>query len=114
VLPEPADTIGYILWGKATDISAEKAFSPLSGFSDDNSKVKLASQLLTELLSGGEVLASELFEKAAAKGIAEKTVRRAKTAVGIVSVQKGKRWYWKLMTPESSFDSSESDGQQDF
>lgn len=47
-------------------------------------------------LAGGEQHAAILFEKAAAQDIAERTIRKAKSALGVHSFRREGKWYWTL------------------
>jgi len=60
-----------------------------------------AMVLLEDLLSGGPVPAAEVFEAASAAGIAEKTLRRAKSDLGVEAVKRGAPggggvWVWAM------------------
>lgn len=97
VLPEPAETTGAIIWGNATDVTADKALGSIGAFGDaGGSKVKAAGEWIVEFLGDGEKPATEVWATAKAAGIAEKTLKRAKKEVGVVTAQRDDAWFWRL------------------
>jgi hypothetical protein len=55
-----------------------------------------AISFLREKLAAGERPAAEVYSKAAEQGIQERTLKKAKSALNIVSSKHSKRWYWSL------------------
>gem|GEM_PF-1886734 len=53
-----------------------------------------ASVFLERLLSGGARAAKEVFERGAAQGHSKNTLERAKGTMSVVSLKRGKIWYW--------------------
>jgi hypothetical protein len=58
--------------------------------------VDVACSWLLERLAGGEKPAMDIQIAAAMDGIAERTLKRAKKRLGILSERKGEHWFWKL------------------
>lgn len=93
---------GQFLWTGESDLTASKILA----LSDDNgaahSKRADAEDFLLEALQSGAVESGELQRQAAARGIALRTLRRAKDALGIRSErvttggQGEGRWLWEL------------------
>ena len=48
------------------------------------------------MLSDGDVLSKEAFERLGDKGVGRKTVEEAKKILGIKSYRKMRQWYWSL------------------
>lgn len=59
-------------------------------------KHELTAGLLKELLSEGEVPALEIKNSMKRYGIGEKTLQEVKTDLGIKSIRRMKKWYWKM------------------
>ena len=57
-------------------------------------------------LANGEKPASEVYAKAAGQGIQERTLKKAKAALGISSFKKEKKWYWNGL-PTAGSDADE-------
>jgi putative DNA primase/helicase len=97
VLPEPAESTGMIVWGNATDVTADKALGSIGAFKDESgNKVKVTGGWLRNLIGTEGHLATEIFEAAKAAGISEKTLRRAKTELGVVSEKSAGGWFWRM------------------
>lgn len=85
----------------AVDLAADKLLGPVAG-SEERSAVDEAVDFLRELLVNGPVEAKAAIKEAKAAGIAEKTLRRGKMAIGIVATpvkdDNGKvvAWQWQL------------------
>ena len=107
-----------VVQDKSSNAPAGKALSfeldPVTGFSwlgecdanvDDvmSGKPSKSSQydkavriILTALSDGGEVAASKLFKIATDEIVSIKTLKRAKSELGVVSYKRGDSWYWQL------------------
>jgi putative DNA primase/helicase len=72
------------------------------GTRTDRRERDAAQQFLRDALTGGPVASKELMADAAANGIAQRTVWRAKSELAIVAERHGRgAWYWMLPhTPE--------------
>jgi nucleotide-binding universal stress UspA family protein len=55
-----------------------------------------AVEFLKAELAEGEKPAAEIFTKAEEQGIQERTIRKGKQALGVVSYKRNTRWYWAL------------------
>jgi len=65
-----------------------------------------AIEFLKVELAGGEKPAVELYAKAADQGIQERTLKKAKAALGIASYKVQKKWYWNGL-PAAAGDADE-------
>jgi hypothetical protein len=88
-----------IEWQGAVDLDANAlASSGASG--DDKSSLDEAKAFLREELSDGPVWVKQIFKDAHDAGVAEKTLRRAKDALGVKAEKQGvEGWAWRLPTP---------------
>ena len=86
-------------WKGETDITAESLLSPDAG-QEEQGVLSEAKEFLTETLTDGPLSAFEAFRKAKAIGISERTLKRAKRALGVKTVKEGYaktgRWVWSL------------------
>ena len=67
-----------------------------------------AVEFLQSELTEGAKAAKFLFEKADSEKIAERTLRKAKTALDIHSFKEGNRWFWQLREKESGNEGSKA------
>lgn len=82
-------SIGTIVWKGTTEVSADQALS----MKDDSGKLTAAKQWLSKHLDSDK-RATDVIEAAEKEGIAEKTLRRAKKRLRIVSDQTSDGWVW--------------------
>ncbi len=69
----------------------------LGGFSaEPDSAYDRAAAFLQSELAEGEQPAAALFERASGNGIGERTLRKAKAALGVRSFKRLDKWYWAL------------------
>jgi hypothetical protein len=93
---------GFILrldskvYGEIWFVSHAGPLRPSLG-SKKKSALEEAAEFLREELAEGPVPSKELLKKAKAEGISEKTLRRAKSLLGVESKMQGReRWVWML------------------
>jgi hypothetical protein len=55
-----------------------------------------AKDFLWDVLSDGAMPVKDIFEEATTEGIAVRTLKRAKMAMGIVSKKRPSHWDWEL------------------
>lgn len=82
------------MWCGTSKVSADELLSqqPVKQQHQRNT----AAEWLRDTLKGGEISAKALFVEAGVQGISEKTLRRAKDALRVITFKKEERWYWKL------------------
>ena len=59
-------------------------------------KHELAAYLLKDTLAEGEVAATDIKELMGKYSIGEKTLHEVKSTLGIESVRRMRKWYWKM------------------
>ncbi len=91
----------YVVWGSDhVTITATEAMQAEAGKSNNasSSAIEIAKDFLARKLAMGPVLKSEIDEEAEANSIAERTLARAKSDLGIVAKKSGFKepWVWEL------------------
>jgi hypothetical protein len=91
----------YVVWGSDhVTITATEAMQAEAGKSNNasSSAIEIAKDFLARKLAMGPVLKSEIDEEAEANSIAERTLARAKSDLGIVAKKSGFKepWMWEL------------------
>lgn len=87
-----------IAWIRKSTLTAEEIVEKVG--EEPKGKGSKATILLLEMLSTGERLATEIIEECARQGIAERTINKAKSKLGVKSVKKKEGWYWSLNKTE--------------
>ena len=85
-------TAPRIVWEDAVEGNADMIMSGGGG----GEKMKVAKAFLLGTLAEGPVKASEVLADAERAGISEKTLNRAKKALGVESVQRDGAWHWEV------------------
>jgi hypothetical protein len=90
--------VGRVVWsGVVTEVSADDLVTD----ADEAGAAKEATSVIAEILAHGSVKAKDAIKQLDALGVAERTWRRAKTKLGIISARIGgptSEWAW--WTPE--------------
>ena len=55
-----------------------------------------ACNLIKSALAYGPVAAVDIILKAEEQGISEKTLKRAKSVLGVISIKRGSQWFWDM------------------
>jgi putative DNA primase/helicase len=88
----------HILWeDKHVDVTASEAMAATKSPAARDE----ARKFLTDILASGPVPATEIQEAANANGIAERTLYRAKSELGIKAEKKGQSGQWQWRLPET-------------
>ena len=69
---------------------------------EDDSALESAKAFLEIVLGSGPMLADDVLSQSRKEGHSEKTIRRAKEALEVVSDRLGNRWTWQLPKPKQS------------
>ena len=86
-----------IQWGESVEGTAQEILSKAEeSTEEDRSALQEAKDYLIETLSGGALSVSEINEGAELNSISERTLKRAKIALGIKHKKKGLVWFWSL------------------
>lgn len=92
----------FVKWEGTTDVSAGQVlglFGPMGGQSKPD-KTTDAATWLNGFLSSGHKPAADVVSAAAREGIKDRTLKRAKSTLGVDSFKQADTWYWRL--PESN------------
>lgn len=86
-----------IVWEReAVTITADDALNAQAD-TDEGGLLEEAKEFLAGLLAGGRLKAKEIEEEYREAGFSEKTIRRAKKDLGIISVKdKSEGWFWEF------------------
>lgn len=87
------DPFGGFLWMGEYDINIDEL---LNNRAKPDSQFAKARRLLETALARGPVAAVEIMQTAEEQGISAKTLHRAKSALGVISIKRGGQWYWDL------------------
>lgn len=55
-----------------------------------------ARRFIEKVLTSGSIAAADIMQQAEEQGISAKTLNRAKSALGVISIKQGGQWYWQL------------------
>jgi hypothetical protein len=87
------DPVGGFCWLGDYDVTIDEI---LSGVKKPESQFAKARRLIEAALADGPVLSVDMEQMADDNGISYKTFNRAKSALGVVSVKIGSKWYWVI------------------
>jgi putative DNA primase/helicase len=100
---------GFAVWEEGTvDLTIAEVES--EGGAEDRSALDEAQAWLLSFLSEGAVKASEAKRKANQDGISERTLKRAKKTMEIVTEQRDRCWWWRLSDKWQGLGSTEEEG----
>ena len=102
------DDSGYFCWLGECDATIDEV---MSGKPKPESQFAKARRLIETALANGPVPAADMEQLAEEEGISFKTFKRAKEALGVLSYQRGRLWYWDLPIEVEYEDCSSSEGQ---
>lgn len=87
-------TVPRIHWEGELDVSADEL---LAAASEDKGAVDEAKDFLRDILDESPVMATKIYSAAKVQHISERTLKRAKKALGVKSRRAGNEgWYWSL------------------
>ncbi|MCL2307084.1 MAG: AAA family ATPase [Proteobacteria bacterium] len=105
-----------VLWGDAIEGTAREILATAEAAPEkEGGAISEATRFLTDMLSDGSKRQSDVLEFAEAEGIAERTIRRAKKSLGVVSKKSAYAggWIWELPPPNmAKMAKNAEDGQQ--
>lgn len=88
------DPVSGFCWLGEYDITIDELLGCKKRSSDN--QFSRACNLIRVALSGEPVSAVEIMLMAEKQGISEKTLKRAKQALGVVSIKRGCQWFWQM------------------
>ena len=89
------DSDNNFCWRGEYDIGIDELLGGKSQVKSE-SQLDIAIQFIEGILRNGAVPAAEILESAADNYISEKTLHRAKSALGIISFKQGDKWFWEI------------------
>ena len=105
-----AAEVPFVKWLGATQHTAVSLLNDQSETQEERSAVKEAQGFLSEYLKDGSRKVPDIFKAARAAGIAEKTLRRAKSAIGVKAEKPAfsDGWVWQLTKMANSHEDGQS------
>jgi len=101
-----------IEWENGTiDVTADEALQAAADDAEGRGAKADAIDFLRAELEYGRVEAEEMYKRGRKAGHADRTLRRAKQELKVVSKQDGRIWYWSLPGGDSQMANTTSDGQ---
>jgi RecA-family ATPase len=88
------ETSGFT-WLGDCDVIVEDLLNGKKNKRPESQFAKARHLLETVLASGQPVASVEIMERAESEGISLKTLNRAKSELGIISIKIGERWFWQ-------------------
>ena len=102
------DDNGGFCWLGECDATVDEV---MSGKPKQESQFAKARRLIETALANGPVPSADIEQMAEKEGISFKTFKRAKEALGVISYQRGRLWYWDIPIEVEYEDCSSSEGQ---
>lgn len=88
------DPVSGFYWMGEYDITIDELLGGAAKAPKD--QLSRACNLIKTVLAFGPVAAVEIMLKAEEQGISEKTLKRAKSVLGVISIKRGGQWYWDM------------------
>ena len=88
------DPVGGFCWMGDYDIGIDELLSGTKQPPKD--QLARACNLIKSTLAYGPVAAVDIMLKAEEQGISEKTLKRAKSVLGVISTKRGGKWFWDI------------------
>ena len=89
------DPITGFYWAGETDASVDDVMNGSQRSKPENKSAE-AKSFIRNMLRNGPVPSADILDAAEEQGIAEKTLQRAKSDLGVYSRKTGDVWYWEL------------------
>ncbi len=86
-----AEAVPFVVWDGPTSVTAEELMQRRRGVKRED-----AMHFLEGLLATAPMEQKKVIKMAEKRGISEATLLKAKSAAGVKSVKRGKRWTWHL------------------
>ena len=104
------DPVGGFCWMGECDITIDELLGGTAKAPKD--QLSRACNLIKTTLAYGPVAAVDIMLKAEEQGISEKTLKRAKSALGVVSVKRGGQWFWDMPIEVEFTEAGQEEGQE--
>jgi len=103
------DAVSGFTWLGDYDITIDELLSSTRKAPKD--QLSRACNLIKATLMSGPVPAVEIMLSAEGQGISEKTLKRAKSALGVISVKRGGQWFWDMPIEVEYTEEGQEEGQ---
>jgi hypothetical protein len=104
--PVPGIVTTRVVWGDALDGTARELLASAEATADDDERTAMdeAREFLLTELAAGPMAAKDVYKAARECGIAERTLKRAKSALGVTAEKAAFRagWRWALPAKETT------------
>ena len=87
---------GVVNWSEEVEKTADEILNSSDGAGRPDNQTQNAIEMLTDILSENPMLQREIIQEMNKRGISERTVRKAKSILGVQSIKRGNNWYWFL------------------
>ena len=104
------DDNGGFTWLGDYDVTLDEI---LNSKPSRDSQFDRAKRLIKNTLAHGAVPATEIFDRANAEDISQKTISSAKSALGVISTKRGGQWYWDLPIDAEYSEVGQNEAAQD-
>jgi energy-coupling factor transporter ATP-binding protein EcfA2 len=104
------DDSGSFTWLGDYDVTLDEI---MNGKPSRDSQFDRAKRFIKNALADGAVPATVIFDRAAADEISQKTLNRAKSALGVISTKRGGQWYWDLPIDAEYSEVGQNEAAQD-
>jgi hypothetical protein len=104
------DPAAGFTWQGEYDITIDELLNPKK---TPDSQLAKARRLIEKKLANGPVAAIEIMEIAEEQGISERTLKRAKSALGVLSEKRNGQWFWSLPVEVAFEECQEGQGGQE-
>ena len=103
------DPVNGFIWLGDCDVTIDELLNSVKKAPKD--QLSKACNLIKATLMYGSVPAVEIMLSAEAQGISEKTLKRAKSALGVISVKRGGKWFWEMPIEVEYTEAGQEEGQ---
>ena len=87
---------GVVNWIEEVEKTADEILNSSDVAGRPDNQTQNAIEMLTDILSENPMLQREIIQEMNKRGISERTVRKAKSILGVQSIKRGNNWYWFL------------------
>ena len=105
------DPVGGFCWLGEYDITIDEILGGTAKVPKD--QLSRACNLIKTTLAYGPVAAVDIMLKAEEQGISEKTLKRAKSALGVISIKRGGQWFWDMPIEVEFTEAGQKEGQEE-
>ena len=101
------DSSGMFMWMGDCDVTVDDV---LNHKEKPESQFSKARRMIEMMLANGPAPSADVKKKAEEWGISEKTLNRAKAALGVISARRGGHWHWVYLV-DVEYAEADQDGQ---